>query len=135
LNEQSEILKPETLKLLNIALEGMNFFAHHGCFAEEQSIGTHFVVDVSIEADILQAIEADDIQQTINYQSVYRQVEAEMAVVSHLIENVAYRIAKKILMQFLQAQNVTVKVAKLNPPLGGQVKQSSATVVLHRKEN
>ncbi|GHT72212.1 7,8-dihydroneopterin aldolase [Bacteroidia bacterium] len=112
----------------------MNFFAHHGCFAEEQSIGTHFVVDVSIEADILQAAKSDDIEQTVNYMSVYQQIKLEMAVSSHLIENVAYRIAKKILTQFLQAQNVTVKVAKLNPPLGGQVQQSSATVVLHRRK-
>lgn len=112
----------------------MNFFAHHGCFAEEQSIGTHFVVDVSIEADILQAAKSDDIEQTINYMSVYQQVKLEMTVSSHLIENVAYRIAKKILTQFLQTQNVTVKVAKLNPPLGGQVQQSSATIVLHRRK-
>ena len=29
-----------------ISIEGMEFFAYHGCFAEEQIIGTKFLVDL-----------------------------------------------------------------------------------------
>ena len=32
-----------------ILLEGMEFFAFHGCFKEEQIIGTKFIVDIQIE--------------------------------------------------------------------------------------
>jgi len=29
----------------------MQFYAYHGCFKEEQVIGTHFAVDLSVETD------------------------------------------------------------------------------------
>ena len=38
-----------------ISLEGMDFFAYHGCFTEEQIIGTHFIVDLHLETDTSQA--------------------------------------------------------------------------------
>ena len=34
-----------------IALTGMEFHAFHGCFKEEQIIGTNFIVDLLIETD------------------------------------------------------------------------------------
>ena len=115
-----------------ISLEGMEFYARHGCFAEERAIGARFVVDVSIDADVAAGAQADSIEQTIDYSAVYQQVRVEMEQPSHLIENVALRIAQKIMEQFGQAQSVSVKVAKLNPALGGQVRQSAARVVLQR---
>jgi dihydroneopterin aldolase len=115
-----------------ISLTGMEFYAHHGCFDEEQSVGTRFVVDVSIEADLTLAAQTDDIGQTINYSTVYQQVKEEMAKPSHLIENAAFRIAKAIIEQHQQAQSVTVKVAKLNPAVGGQVQSSNVAINLHR---
>jgi dihydroneopterin aldolase len=115
-----------------ILLEGMEFYAHHGCFAEEQSVGTRFVVDVGMEADLEVAAETDSIGQTIDYSAVYQRVKEEMAKPSHLIENVALRIAKTIIEHHEKAQNVTVKVAKLNPAVGGMVQKSSVTITLHR---
>jgi hypothetical protein len=37
-----------------ISVEGMEFFAYHGCFAEEQVIGTRFIVDFYFETDTSQ---------------------------------------------------------------------------------
>ncbi len=32
--------------MAQIALENMEFYAYHGCFSEEQIIGTHFIIDL-----------------------------------------------------------------------------------------
>ncbi len=44
-----------------ISIEGMEFYAYHGCFAEEQLIGTWFVVDLFLETDTTEAEQTDDL--------------------------------------------------------------------------
>ena len=108
--------------MLLIELLDMRFYAHHGCFEEEQQIGTHFSVDVRIEAPCaLTAAHSDRLEDTLNYQSVYNAVKQEMERPSHLLEHVAGRILRRIKADFPQTQTVRVSVSKLNPPLGGQV--------------
>ncbi|OYT12618.1 MAG: hypothetical protein B6I19_09430 [Bacteroidetes bacterium 4572_114] len=70
-----------------ISLEGMEFFAYHGCFSEEQIIGTRFVVDLYIETDMKEAEESDKLSKTINYQDVYLMVKEQMMVKSKLLEH------------------------------------------------
>ena len=111
-----------------ISLNGMEFYAHHGCFEEERVIGTRFEVDVDLEADTTIAQHSDNVSDTVNYQSVYNVVKREMAVASHLLEHVADRIAKSLLNEFGTVEEVSVKVSKLNPPLGGVLKSASVTV-------
>ena len=55
----------------SITLERMHFYAHHGCFAEEQAIGTHFRLDVSYETDTSCAQLSDNIADTVSYLEVY----------------------------------------------------------------
>ncbi len=47
----------------------MEFFAHHGCFAEERIVGTHFLVDLSMEYDTSKAEISDNLEETIDYLS------------------------------------------------------------------
>jgi dihydroneopterin aldolase len=117
-----------------IALEGMEFYAYHGCYAEEHTIGARFIADVTLDADAEQAAQTDDLTQTIDYAAVYECVRQEMNSASHLLENVAWRIAQRLLARFVRAKAATVKVAKLSPPMGvgGQVRQSSVTVRVER---
>jgi 7,8-dihydroneopterin aldolase/epimerase/oxygenase len=104
-----------------ISVEGMEFFAYHGCFAEEQVIGTRFIVDFYFEADTANAEASDDIRQTVNYQTVYQLVKKEMGVKSHLLEHLAHRILKSVTNAFPVIIAAEVKISKLNPPLGGKV--------------
>lgn len=107
-----------------IAMRGMEFYAYHGCFQEEQIIGTRFLVDVSIKADTSLADRTDDLSQTINYQSVYDVIKREMEIKSNILENVAYRIWHAIVSEF-DVIHVSVEVKKLNPPLGGMIESVS----------
>ncbi|NVN96439.1 MAG: dihydroneopterin aldolase [Bacteroidetes bacterium] len=111
-----------------IKLEGMEFFAYHGCFKEEQVIGTKFIIDLSIEADVKQAALKDDLNLTINYLSVYQMIKKQMEIKSKLLENVGKRILDELYNQFPGIIKAEVKVSKLNPPLGGKLDCVSLTL-------
>ena len=104
-----------------ISLEGMEFFAHHGCFKEEQVIGNKFIIDLQIETDTSQAEISDNLAKTINYQEVYLMVKEEMTTRSKLLEHLARRILDRISDEFPQILSAKIKVSKLNPPIGGKV--------------
>ena len=106
-----------------ILLEGMEFFAYHGCFKEEQLIGTRFIVDLEVDFDTATAEQTDHLHDTLNYQEVYRIVKREMETRSNLLEHVARRILTALKTAYPEAGKTLVKIAKMNPPLGGKVRQ------------
>ena len=108
-----------------IILEGMEFYAYHGCFTEEQIIGGRFLVNIEIDADTLLAENTDDLSKTINYQEVYLLIKKEMEIKSKLLEHVASRIANAIKKQFPDIFKIFVCVSKMNPPLGGKIEKVS----------
>jgi 7,8-dihydroneopterin aldolase/epimerase/oxygenase len=108
-----------------IILEGMEFFAYHGCFREEQLIGTKFTVDLAIEADTTSAENSDHLADTLNYVSVYQLVKTEMEQKSNLLEHVARRIILAVTSNFPDVSGIEMKISKQNPPVGGKMKQVS----------
>jgi len=108
-----------------ILLEGMEFFAYHGHYKEEQIIGTKFIVDLEMVFETRLAEYSDHLSDTINYQEVYLVVKKEMEINAHLLERVARRILDAVMQSFPQVKSVQVKISKVNPPLGGKVKQVS----------
>ena len=113
-----------------ISINGMRFYAHHGCFEQERAIGTHFCVDLQMEVDTSRAEMSDNIADTVNYLEVYQVVKREMEQPSHLLEHVAHRIGEAVQVEFPDTMSVVVKVSKLNPPLGGQMESVSVEVSL-----
>ena len=113
-----------------ILLEGMEFFAYHGHFKEEQIIGTKFIVDLEMMFPSEAAEYSDQLTDTINYQEVYQLVKEVMEVNSHLLENVARRILDAVKTAFPKLTFLQVKIAKVNPPLGGKVKQVSCVLAI-----
>ncbi|MBP5548070.1 MAG: dihydroneopterin aldolase [Bacteroidales bacterium] len=104
-----------------IEIEDMQFYAYHGCFDEESQIGTNFRVDIKIQTDTTVAQSSDNIDDTVNYLEIYQSVKRQMSIRSHLLENVADRIASAVLSDFPLVEHIWVKVTKLNPPLGGKM--------------
>lgn len=114
--------------MYRIELKNMEFFAHHGCFEEEQIIGNNFVVNLTVCGDFREAAESDDIDDALNYQELYDVVKEQMAVKSHLLENVAKRIADSLVQRFPQIKKLSLRIDKINPPLGGKIYSSSVTL-------
>lgn len=104
-----------------ISIEGMEFFAYHGCFKEEQVIGTKFRCDLFLEVDTTKAEQTDNLLDTVNYQEVYQVLKAEMSVKSKLLEHVGRRILERVKKVFPQVKHARIKIRKLNPPLGGKM--------------
>ncbi len=104
-----------------ISIEGMEFFAYHGCFKEEQVIGTKFRVDLFMEVDTTLAETSDQLHDTVNYQAAYGFVKEEMQVNAKLLEHVGRRILNRIKTEFKTVNHARLKIRKLNPPLGGKM--------------
>lgn len=115
-----------------IDINGMRFYAHHGCFEQERAIGTHFRVDLTFTTDTSRAEMSDSIGDTVSYLDVYQVVKAEMGKPSNLLEHVARRVGDAVLAQFPAVEDVRVKVYKMNPPLGGQMDSVSVEVAIAR---
>ncbi len=104
-----------------ISIEGMEFFAYHGCFKEEQVIGTKFRCDLFLEVDTTKAEQTDNLLDTVNYQEVYQVLKKEMDAKSKLLEHVGRRILQRVKQEFPQVKHARLKIRKLNPPLGGKI--------------
>ena len=114
-----------------ISVEQMEFWAYHGCFAEEQVIGTRFLVDLFITTDTTRAEETDNLHDTVNYQAVYRVVKEEMETGSRLLEHVGRRILNALQEKFPSITHARLKISKMNPPLGGKIGSVSLTLETH----
>ena len=115
-----------------ITLDGMEFFAYHGCFKEEQLIGTKFTVDLIAESETSQAEQSDHLPDTVNYVSLYLAVKTEMEQKSHLLEHVPRRIIMSVCEQSPSIKGINITISKLNPPVGGKMKQVSYTTDWNR---
>lgn len=111
-----------------IALEGMEFFAFHGFYDEEQKIGNKYGVDLYIDTDLRRAAESDDLHQTVNYEVLYKLVLAEMKAPARLLEHLGHRIIDKVYDKFPFVALVKVQVYKYNPPLGGICKWAKVSL-------
>ena len=111
-----------------IKIEQMEFYAYHGHYKEEQIVGNKFLVDLTIEANMTKASESDDLKDAVNYQKAYQLVKTEMDKKSHLLENIARRILDVLCAELYGIEVVSVKVAKMNPPVGGKMDCVSVTM-------
>jgi len=113
-----------------IQIEGMEFYAFHGHFKEEQIVGNKFLIDVTIETNMEKPMESDSLKDALNYQLAYEVVKQEMQKKSHLLEHIAGRILNALYSDLEGIKKATVKVSKMNPPVGGRV--NSVSVVVSR---
>jgi dihydroneopterin aldolase len=113
-----------------IQIENMEFYAFHGHFREERIVGNKFLVDLTIEADMKLPAESDNLKDAVNYQRIYEIVKLQMEMKSHLLEHIAGRILDAIYTEMEGIKKATVKVSKINPPMGGKI--GSVSVIISR---
>lgn len=107
-----------------VALEGMRFYAYHGYYEEERLIGGYYRVDLYLQTNFSAAASEDDLEGTLNYETVYRLTKIEMQKSSQLIEKVAARIVQRMREQFEQVSSVRIRLYKEHPPVEGPVAHS-----------
>ena len=111
-----------------IDIEGMEFYAYHGHYKEEQIVGNRFLINLKIETDCSKAAESDNINDAVNYQTAYKIIKAEMKKKSNLLENIAGRILDSLYKNMKNVKLITIKVSKMNPPMGGKINNVSVTM-------
>ena len=112
-----------------IEIENMEFYAYHGHYEEERIVGNRFLLNIKIETNTEKAELSDNINDALNYQTVYSIIAHEMKKKSHLLENIAKRILDAIYSEFKkEILSSEIKVSKINPPMGGQIGQVSVSL-------
>lgn len=103
-----------------IIIKGLRFLACHGVLDQEKTDPQTFEIDLVIEADLGSAGQSDDLNDTLDYGSIYNEVK-EVVIDSsfNLIEALAESIAARVLTHQM-ASKVTVTVKKMRPPIDGE---------------
>jgi len=112
-----------------VSLEGMEFHAFHGFYDFEREQGNDFVVDVHVTTNFDQAAESDELEGTVNYETIYAIVKEEMQDPTKLLERLAKRMVDRMFAAFTLATCIEISIAKKNPPIDGNIKQSRITMV------
>ena len=118
-----------------IKVENIRVFAHHGCLKEETKIGSDYLVDLEVEANLQISAKTDKLSDTVDYVFLNRIIREEMTKPSYLLETVGKRILNRIFNEDALVQKATVWVSKLNPPIGGDVEKVTIKMTDKRKNS
>jgi dihydroneopterin aldolase len=117
-----------------ILVRGLIFQGRHGTTAEERAASQPIEVDVALELDLRSAGESDDLDRTVDYATVTRQVRQVVESTSfRLIESIAEAIAAALLATHLRVDAVEVHVHKPRIRLGDGA--GAAAVEIHRRRS
>ncbi|ARV15612.1 dihydroneopterin aldolase [Polaribacter sp. SA4-12] len=114
-----------------IQVNNIKLYAFHGCLDEEAKIGSEYSVDVEIKADLKKSSKTDNLVDTVDYVHLNHIVKEEMAIRSKLLEEVAQRILDRTFKEIPMVKKAKVSVAKINPPIGGNVEE--VVIILTKK--
>ena len=114
-----------------IQVNNIKLYANHGCLNEEAMIGSWYRIDIEVNVDLTKSSISDDLEDTVDYVQLNHIVKEEMVIRSKLLEEVANRILDRFFLELKMIKSATVSVAKLNPPIGGNVQE---VVIILTKE-
>lgn len=115
-----------------IYLKNIRLYAYHGCMDEEEKIGSDYVVNIVVDTNLDQSSKTDNLKDTVDYVALHAIVKTEMQQRAKLLEHVADRILKRIITEYPTVTKAKVKVAKKNPPVGGNVEEVAVKRELKR---
>ena len=113
-----------------IYLKNIKIYAYHGCMEEEKKIGSDYLVNLIVHADLSLSCKSDELKDTVDYVALLDIVKKQMKMRANLLENVADRVVIKIISQFPSVKKAVIKIAKLNPPINGDIDE----VVIRREK-
>jgi dihydroneopterin aldolase len=117
--------------MLTIELTNLLFNGHHGFYEEEKVLGGTFEVNAVISHTVTE-MPVRHIHDTVDYTAVFNIIKNIMDKPALLLETLATTIAHEILTAFLQVQEVSVNIKKINPPIIAFRGTVGVTCVLNR---
>ena len=101
--------------MITVRLNKMKFFAHHGWHDEESITGTEFEVSVFVSFNPKKNIE--ELNDTINYVSVFNIVKKRFCNPAKLLETLAEQITEDIHKTDDRISVINIIIDKVNPPI------------------
>ena len=111
-----------------IVLKNISTYSYHGCFVEENKIGSEYKLSLWVNGDFSKAEQTDSLKDTVDYVSLADLASKEMAISSKLIEHVANRILDKILFRWPEIDSAGITISKLSPPMNQYVESVDYTL-------
>lgn len=116
----------------HIFLENVRFYAYHGVAPQETLVGNEFIINLSLKVDFGQAATTDEVADTVSYADVYAVLKEEMATPSKLLEHVCRRIVQRLFHDFRDIEEVSIRLAKRNPPMGADIDSAGVEMICKR---
>jgi len=114
--------------IVTVEVNGLSLFTHVGVTAAEREVGQRLILDIRLELGEVDATVTDRVQDTVDYARVC-EVAALVATQrsDKTLERLGAAVADRLLRDF-DAQAVSVKAAKPEPPLALPVDDVSVEV-------
>ena len=97
----------------HILIKDLEIFCHHGLHHEEKVLGQKFIVNITLYVSTRRAGVSDAMNDSVSYGDVCRLVKKEMTRQKvNLLECVAERLARVLLMEFETVNRVIIEVKK-----------------------
>ncbi|HEX3046075.1 MAG TPA: dihydroneopterin aldolase [Bacillota bacterium] len=117
-----------------LRLNNMVFYGYHGAYSAEKELGQRVEVDVELVSDLVNVGKTDDIELSINYVDVYtivKEIVEEREF--NLIEAIGVAVVDQIMDSF-DLEQVTVRVRKPLPPVGGLLDSAEFEITKNHHE-
>ena len=120
---------------ITISLPRITRYAYHGTEIREQTVGQLFSADVKVWLRAEKAARSDKIQDSVNYVDLYRKICKELeGKAVQLLEHLAYRIATRIMKQFVEIEKVSVRLSKPVARISYSLQRTSVRLSLSRQD-
>jgi dihydroneopterin aldolase len=117
---------------VDIFIEGLEVYGHHGVGPEEKILGQRLLYDVRLTIEDCRAAQTDVVDDTVDYTEVLDLITEVATVKSYsLLERLAQATAEGILRKF-PVDEVWVQVTKPHPPVACALASVAAAVELQR---
>lgn len=114
-----------------IIIKGLEVFGNHGVYKEEQEKGQKFVVNATLFYDTARAGRTDELEDSVDYGKVCKLINDFMTQYRmNLLETIANRLARKILMAYPELEAVTLEIEKPQAPI--PLPFENVSVKIHR---
>jgi dihydroneopterin aldolase len=120
--------------LVTIEIVGLSLYTHHGVEEAERAVGQRLVFDLSFDLSDCDATVTDRVEDTIDYAEVCQQVALAAQERSYkTLERLCSAIADRMMDRY-NADAVTVRATKPEPPIPLPVEEVTVEVWKERSE-
>jgi dihydroneopterin aldolase len=120
---------------VTVEITGLSLYTHHGVDQSERDVGQRLVFDLSFEVGDCDATVTDRVEDTVDYADVCEQVALAAQERSYkTLERLCSAIADRMIDRY-DAETVTVRATKPEPPIPLPVEEVSVEVWKERGED